>query len=1027
MRKDVTRSLLLWPSIASAMIAGTWWLSSTNAPIWQLIRRQAKIAWHHAGGPDFVASVMSAQMAFDEPMLTDSLSDSAAPKVLHSEVPAPTDIIPLVERADQGEAAMRIPERLAEDAGTDILYAPRIDEARETAGLALHSAGNVVDDVLDYCEDLLSYGLIAADTIASDGNLNGDEDFDMTSPHGVSATSTEPGDLSESRTTQPRSTSDAPMIVLLEVIDDNSDDDNSDFGQPILQSPGQLTESAAGNNRTGAVAVGPVDVEPGESGAEKFERVDPEGTVPAGKPRRSVMPSSIANLGDLAARPDAGTDHPPAMAKIVANNTKKVARRNIELNPAGWPLTLKLNEELEILASLALRESRPRENNQLVSTSSPASLASQWADQVADRLAQMRSLDRLGNPRAGVLIDELDQLATDGFSQAEALTVRFQQIQWLRTAYALARRVAVWRPVFQIVHSATKTIELSGQIHSSDTIGQKIERVRSELPETGDADGWKRFLLLDEIDDATSIDVDNRNLVAKRFLSRLQWHGLHPAHQQWLDRPSIHQLTDALRPWVSEAVDFAALLTQLERKETEPTMLAEREIADIFQTLRFSETAEAVALADAINTYYRNANVRIAISNAMLNRFLPAIEPQTLHVRTQILGSRVRGVSRVESDLDIQLQPADDRWSLKLQTKGNVRTQSVGRNGPAAFSTSRQSRFMSETPIELTKRDVQIGVSNIDVDGNTRLRGIRTNYDGWPLLGSLVRSLAQSKYYESSGTSNRIADRKMKTQLADNISQELNERLDARSNQLEQVILGPLGQLRLDPLVVDLQTTEERLLARYRLAGDWQLGAFTPRPRAPRTSLMSLQIHQSTINNALEQLVPREQPKPINQMIVDSVVMFGQPTPQLPGDIPEDVEVQFAKTRPITVEIANGIFRVTMRVIRLSRKEQMMLSRFIVRAEYRPEIDGLNAYLVRHGHLRISGPGMSMRERLPARAIFNKVLSPTRKLPLTLPALVNHPNAKDLAISQLELRDGWIGLAISEQDAPRIALQPKSD
>ncbi len=131
--------------------------------------------------------------------------------------------------------------------------------------------------------------------------------------------------------------------------------------------------------------------------------------------------------------------------------------------------------------------------------------------------------------------------------------------------------------------------------------------------------------------------------------------------------------------------------------------------------------------------------------------------------------------------------------------------------------------------------------------------------------------------------------------------------------------------------------------------------------------------------------------------------------------------VQFAPTRPITVEIEDGQLWVTLRVVRLNRGDRVDLTKFIVRAAYKPQIDGLQATLVRDGHLRISGPGMSMRERLPVRAIFNKVLSPNRPFPLTLPQLIQHPAMESLVVSQLELRDGWIGLAISEDDAPRIA------
>jgi hypothetical protein len=135
--------------------------------------------------------------------------------------------------------------------------------------------------------------------------------------------------------------------------------------------------------------------------------------------------------------------------------------------------------------------------------------------------------------------------------------------------------------------------------------------------------------------------------------------------------------------------------------------------------------------------------------------------------------------------------------------------------------------------------------------------------------------------------------------------------------------------------------------------------------------------------------------------------------------------VQFARTRPITIEIEDGRLWVTLRIVRLNRRDRIELTQFIVRAAYKPQVDGLQVSLVRDGHLRISGPGMSMRERLPVRAIFNKVLSPNRSIQLTPPQIIAHQAAKNLVVSQLEMRGGWIGLAVSESGAPRIAAAKK--
>ncbi|MEM6366172.1 MAG: hypothetical protein AAF745_17205 [Planctomycetota bacterium] len=68
--------------------------------------------------------------------------------------------------------------------------------------------------------------------------------------------------------------------------------------------------------------------------------------------------------------------------------------------------------------------------------------------------------------------------------------------------------------------------------------------------------------------------------------------------------------------------------------------------------------------------------------------------------------------------------------------------------------------------------------------------------------------------------------------------------------------------------------------------------------------------------------------------------------------------------------------------------------------------------------------GMSMRQRLPVRAVFNKVLAEDRALPLTLPALQDHPALADLVVTQLEMRDGWIAWAIGPEGTGMHRLEP---
>ncbi len=954
MRKEVKRSLILWPAVASAAITGMSLLTTIDGT--KLDRIQARSV-----------SLISHVVA------------------MHSSIAPPRPNVELAVRSECGVRAMKLPDRVAEVYGVErgILKAPVCNEERELAGLVLQPQRHVGETVLSHSVAMLSGDVLAADRIAADETIATDRAI------GAST-------LQSLRNRVHMEPINRPPA----------------FVGPIRPQPSQPEIVALGTSELPEVSLLPASNR--VLGKRILMQPSAERTMATDETAPSIAQSAQA---DLAINVDSTT-----AGDMVSGDATVENQLPGEKSPAGWPLTRRLDEQLESLSLLTIRD-RSGSRDQAVSHSNAAAPVVRWSDDVSRTLHELQSLPRLGDPQAAALIDRLSELADDGERRAEELDDRDAQVQWLRASHAIARRVAVWRPVWQITNGNQTTWMVSDEVDERRMpVADAVKIVRADLGDSGDSDGWARYLLLDEIENAAQPgQIEQRNILAQRFLSRLEWHGLDPEHRRWLEREPVTQLALAVQPWACRAVDYANLLSQLERQESDAIDIAAIEIADTVQTLRFAESTQAVAVADAIDTYYRNANVRLAISELMLKRLLPTIDPQSVPVRTQVFGSQVRGTSRIESDLDVELKPSPDRWSLELKTHGKVSTQSTGINGAVAVRTAGKSGFVAATPIDVTERGVTVGGSEVEVQGRTKLRGIRTDYDGWPLIGSLARSIAADRYDSLAGRSNRIANQTIESQVGKKIENQVDERLGEATDQVSRMVLGPLGKLELDPKVMDMQTTEQRLLARYRLAGDWQLGAFTPRPRALSSSLMSVQVHQSALNNTLEQLVPKDHPVTIRRMLIDAADMFGQGAIDIPADIPDDVSIQFAPTRPITVEIEDGTLWVTLRVIRLNRGERVDLTQFIVRAAYKPEIDGLNAMLVRDGHLRISGPGMSMRERLPVRAIFNKVLSPNRPFQLTLPQLIQHPAMENLAVSQLELRGGWIGLAISKDDAPRIA------
>ncbi len=732
--------------------------------------------------------------------------------------------------------------------------------------------------------------------------------------------------------------------------------------------------------------------------------------------------------------PKTEADDGPAQPRDTPRSSSRGRTRKLE-NPAGWPIAESLHDQLHELSGIG--------GDGTTSTLPPHA---KWAAAVSERIDAIQSLSWLGDPRAGAILQDLVAFAKVGEQLAEASTDRELQLQWLRSTHALSRRLAVWGPVWKVVDSgARQSLHGSEPVFSlladdeealshARLIRRQASRVATWLTESGDAEGWRRFLLIDEITAATfDTDRNGRAEIAQRFLSRLQWYGLHEAHKIWLQSDPIDALADSLRTWSVTPIDYAKLVRHLERQENDAIDLSAIEIADAVQSLRFSRSVPSVAVATAIGAHYRNANLRFAVSDQMLRRLLPPVPAQVQPVRTNLLGSRILGTSETHSDLDLRLIPAPDRWSLELNTDGNVRTRSVGLNGPVAVRTIGKSLFRSSTPIELLTNEIKIGTSRVFVNNQNRLQGIRSDYDGLPLIGSLVRSIAADRFDDQRGIADRFAADQIERNVRSRVDSQVRSKMSEATRRFSDVVVGPLGRLGLEPMVVDMETTSRRLLARYRVAGDWQMAAFTPRPRAPYDSLMSLQIHQSAINNILEQMVPRDEPVAIADMVTRGLTQFGIDAIDMPDDwadeIPDDALIQFATTRPITVEIEDDCLWLTLRIVELKRAEGASLRRFIVRAKYEAVADGAGAKLVRTEALRISGPRMSISERLPVRAIFNKVLDADRPLPITMPQVTRQAAVEGLVVSQLELRDGWIALAlgessVGEQPPARVAAKP---
>ncbi len=734
---------------------------------------------------------------------------------------------------------------------------------------------------------------------------------------------------------------------------------------------------------------------------EAFER--PLHVVSAHRPERDV-PSFPIQGNRLAALPS-----PASMA-------------------AKMPEPAALIEELAQLHQFVSHPGGAATEPKYVATLSRTSISPTEADHIQQWIAQTQALltqiviqHGLEHPASSRELEQLAEQAAIGPRISESLSDYTLAARVNRAAYALQRRVVVWQAIqdsldsTSIGLSAPRNPELARQ----ELLGA-IARVEARLTGTGAAQNWREYLLLAELSTWANSSQDiwsAGNEVALRVLSRLHWQRLSDAQQAFLAQPEFENLAAHLIAWGRDPVDYRTLLTELEQLEEDPISRIRTKLAGAVQVLRLSDQQDQQRVATEINNHYRNANVRLSVADDLIQRFLPNGEYEVRPVRQRILGADTRGDSSVQTNLNVQLLPDPNGWHIALGVSGDMTSNTSSSKGPAVFHNTSTAQISSVRYLRLDPMGYQISSQPTNVVSQDYLRKMSTDFDGLPIIGDFVRLLVREQFDQKRGLAQRITRRLIAQETDAELDRRIGEGLAQAERELEQRLVGPLEALSLNPMVVSMNTTPQRLTIRYRVANEAQMAAHTPRPRAPSDAKLSMQIHQSAINNAIAQVGLSGRDWTLPELYERLGQVFQQSEWQLPDDVPTDIIIRFADSRPATVELKDGKLRLTLRIAKLTRPGQLHIERFLVSSSYVPVAEGLSAELIRDGVVEI----VSHRDRLALRLIFAKVFVSRPQIPLISKAWIEDQRSDGLAVSQLALNDGWLAVAISHEDSPRAA------
>jgi hypothetical protein len=465
--------------------------------------------------------------------------------------------------------------------------------------------------------------------------------------------------------------------------------------------------------------------------------------------------------------------------------------------------------------------------------------------------------------------------------------------------------------------------------------------------------------------------------------------------------------------------EASRLLLFLERYEASCALADAAAVKGTLDAIASSSCPLAGELARTTADHYLAPNVRIAIHRGFVERMLPESTVTNGPVHDFVLGRPVHGRRTVEQSTGIRFVPSVGEIRLELVVNGEVASRTVTESGPVALHSRSRASFTVLKPISLTPAGLDLGVSRGTASTRAQLANIQTSFDSVPIMGSLVRTIARNQHDDAQGEASREVSGKIVGQACREVDQQAGPKLEAMAEQIRERLWNPLVSLGLEPTPVALETTADVASMRLRLAASTQLAAHTPRPRAPGNALVSMQLHETVVNNACDRFGIAGRRLELPQLVQLVCERAGIP-PRLPDDLPDGVAITFAATEPLRVECRDGLLHLRLSLDTLESGRRTWYD-LVVRVAYRPVIVGPQVFLEREGPVQIGGPGHEGRMEIALRTIFGKIFVRERPVPVVPQAVIQNPRLADVRPVQAVAADGWLGIALAEPTGVRPA------
>lgn len=500
---------------------------------------------------------------------------------------------------------------------------------------------------------------------------------------------------------------------------------------------------------------------------------------------------------------------------------------------------------------------------------------------------------------------------------------------------------------------------------------------------------------------------DNANLILSRFTVPLL-----PSQQEFIANKPIQDWKNELDRWRENTVHPLHLLAAIEKYELNRSISDSSQLADIANRLLRCKSQKHQQLGKVAQTIYSEPNIKLYISEVLLNQFVPAMDPEFDRVHDFVAGREIVGRRRTDTVVKFALVPDSNRLKLSLRVNGKVAATGQTHVRRTSITSDTYATFRAEKPLEFTLGGIKPSTVKVQVNNRTHLRDVQTGVDGLPFLGTLVRDIAQSQF--ASQEEQILAE--SKTLIMKKVASRINSEVDARvynfNRQFQEYLIHPMYQAGMEMEMKGASTTKHWLLSSWRLHSDGSLSSHTQEPATASGAFADMKVHESALKTVIQSFDLAGKTMTVGELrqwIIEKCEhiqysnLFGE-------EENDDALIAFAEKDPICVRFYDDRIEFSLALSGMKIKRRVWKNfRFVV--NYTPSSDAQgNLCLVRENAYVIGQK--NARTQFTLRTVITKLFPPNQTISLVPKFFETDERLAGLTLGMCRLERGWLAIAI---------------